>query len=327
LIMQASKYMYAGVRAQALSHNLLTEIDLERLLTANNADEALLVLQDTFLAPYLAKYESDLAHATDDSVSEAKHLLASIAPDPKLLDLLWIKYDFYNLRTIVKGLRAEQTHDEILTNCFSTGTLSPSVLLKAVESGTLSTYMPSLSEAHSQAVSVATAYEIDIVVEVQYFKALLELSKNSHNKFAMDYVEMHIDLFNIKTHLRSLHLKDLRIREIFVEGGTLGKRSFTSEDTILETLLTYAGKSEKWNEAITEYRDNGSFTLIDKAAEEHIGNFLKTESQKDLFSVAPLFAYFFAQKNHIQIIRAIVRAKQAGIPEAELRFILRQLYV
>lgn len=322
-----SRYIYAGARAHTLAGGLLSDNQLERLLGAKSVSESMLVLQDTFLAPFLVHAENDVSRAADLSVAQAKHDLVSSAPEQGLLTALWLKYDFYNVRTIVKGLRAKLSREEVLDSCFTTGTLSPARLFEYIESGRTRLLDAHLQAAYRDAQSAETAHGIDLATEAAYFVALRGVVEQTGDSFLAQYVAILIDLFNIRTALRVFHIEDFQERDVFVDGGTLSRSRLANSETLLKTLEVYGGKHEHWRAAIEAYTTTNSFVGIDKAAEEHIGNFLKREAQKSVFSPASLFAYFFAQKNHVQIIRAIIRAKEAHVPEKELRLILRQLYV
>lgn len=320
----STKYVYAGTRAHALTNTLLNENQLERLLGAKSVDEAHQVLQDTFLAPHLARHEkSHLSRAIDESIRDAKHLLNFISPEPELLDILWIRYDFFNIRTIVKGKRKGLGEAELLTMLYGSGTLNEGQLIKAIFEDKVDRLGARFANAVREASSAEHSYEIDFVTEAHYFEAIREIVQNVKDVFVQKYVAMMIDLFNVRSRLRSSTLPE-GTKPPFISGGSISQERLVSEDSTLEALYRYGGEAI-WSEAIQSYRKLGTHALVDKVSQEYQLRFLKQASM-DLFSPAPLFAYFTALKNNAQIIKAIVVAKEASIPEQELRFILRRLY-
>lgn len=325
MIVMNTKYIYAGTRAKTLTYSLLSETQLERLLSAKSSAEAHKVLQDTFLAPYLGVHgEKPLSLVVEESVADSKKLLAEISPDPKLLNILWIRYDFYNLRTILKGTKQELSQDKIISLCYRAGIYSPEKLYKAYKDNTLIRLDSMMAEAAEKAQEVDNVFAIDLTMDEYYFKTIQALAAASKEEFVKQYVSLHVDLFNIRSALRMLRLRDIIQREVFVSGGTVQKKDLENEDSIIAALNRVGGE-KYWADAVNEYRQSGTFVAIDKAAQEYMLKFLK-DSSIDVFSPAPLFAYFSAQKNNAQVIRAIVVAKEAEISESELRFVLRRLY-
>jgi V/A-type H+-transporting ATPase subunit C len=135
--MTNTDYIYAGTRAKTLENRLLSENQMELLLSAKSVDEVYKVLQDTFLAPHLVLKEEDkkdkARRALEESIREAKGILSSIAPAPMLLSVLWLRYDYHNLKAIIKGKRVEEKNSDILQNCFNMGVFSPEDLVRAYE--------------------------------------------------------------------------------------------------------------------------------------------------------------------------------------------------
>jgi vacuolar-type H+-ATPase subunit C/Vma6 len=320
-----TKYIHASSRAKALEAKLLSETQVELLLSSKETSETFKVLQDTFLAPYLAEHErSDINTALDESMFEAKKILASITPEPGLLDILWIKYDFYNLKAIVKGKKASLENDEIKKHCSSVGKYNPDVLIKAYEDKKLYSINKYFNNAVEEATSAKEVFEIDIAMNINYFKAIKDISKKFKNKFVNEYISILIDFFNIEASLRVLSLENLNIKNIFVDGGTLQKENMESPEQTLELYKKFGGE-KLWDEPIKIFKDTGDFSLLEKTADEYVVSFLKEKSMS-IMSPAPMFAYFAAKKNNAQTIRAIIVAKQVGMPEHDIRVILRRLY-
>ncbi len=323
-----TSYIYAGTRAKALEYKLLSETQEERLLSAKSTDEVFKVLQDTFLAPLLTKHEqSDLESAFGQTLVEGKNLLDSIAPDPEMLDVLWLKYDFFNLNVIVKGKSAGLSSEEIIEKCFTTSKCTPEKLLLAFEANTLSSmnmYFNMAVEATGKANQV---FEQDIIINAHYLKAIgAILFTHSRNVFLSNFITLLIDFFNLITALRIGKLTDtnIKMRDVFVAGGTFKYSELEGEKQVLEQFSRIGGE-KYWIDAVKDYRENGDYSLLEKGRDEYIAAFLKSAST-DVFSPAPLFAYFTAMKNSVQIIKSVVTAKESGMKERDLRFILRKLY-
>ncbi|MEX0931367.1 MAG: V-type ATPase subunit [Candidatus Paceibacterota bacterium] len=317
-----SSYLFAGAYTTARMFSLISENQIERLFGARNESEIMDALQDTFLAPYLAS-TSSINESLEKAVTQAKKDLISVSPDPDLLLPLWYKYDFYNIRNIIKGTLKGLSEEEILASCFETGMFTPKELFDAFTDGTLVAIHPFLHKVVEQAKSVKDSYEIDAIKNKEYFNGMAEFAKTTKNTFILSYITLLTDLFNLKTKLRLTKLKNVTQRDIFAHNGSIPY--FVFESLSPRELFSRFGGSDYWDQALTEYENNSSFALVDKLSEEYIHSFLKRESM-NLWSIAPQYAYFNAMKNNVQTVRAIIAGKNAGIPESELRINLRKIF-
>ncbi len=320
-----TKYIYSGSRAKALETRLLSDVQVERLLSSKELPETFKALQDTFLAPYMAEHEkTDVNKALDQSMLETKNILASISPEPELLNILWIKYDFYNLKAIMKGKKAGFNNEEIVEKCSHASVYTPEKLIQAYDEKKLHLLNKHFNDATEEAESAKEVFEIDIAMNIHYFKAIKDIASTHKNNFVNEYVSLLVDFFNLESSLRLLSLNKMGVKNIFITGGTVYKKDLEGQKNILEQYKKLGGE-KVWDEAIKEFEKTGDFSLLERTADEYTLSYLK-EKSADIMSPAPLFAYFSAKKNNAQTIRAVMVAKQAGLPERDLRIILRRLY-
>jgi len=317
-----TNYYYASTRAYLKTHALLYTEHIERLLSARDVAECVRVLEDTYLAPFLVDANMNVSNAVEAHVASVKHEIVSMAPEPRILDILWLKYDFINVRTIAKGIRAQLASEAILGLCFQTGTIPPGVLLDAYTAHTLRHLHDGFLCIQNIAESNGTAYEIDVAKNKAYFSALRTLQKSIKDPFVAKYIVVLIDLYNLKTALRIPRLNSgLKAENFFVPGGTFVPIELKTTDDACKRLMSY--QQGQMKTAVEAYNECGGFEHIDRAMDEFQIEFLRKEAYA-LWSVAPLFVYFIASKNNAQRIRTIVSAKSNGIPEADLRALLRK---
>jgi V/A-type H+-transporting ATPase subunit C len=321
----SSLYTYAGTRAKTLERKLLSETQLELLVSAKSVKEMHKVLHDTYLAPHLNKKNGDtILHSIDESVAEAKRTLTFIAPEPEALDVLWIKYDFHNLKTIIKGKRAGISDDDIINGCYDTGTIDKHTLLKHYNERALNRHNTYLKDAAERAEQAEHVFDIDLITNTYYFEAIRTIAQQSKDAFTQEYVTLLIDLFNIKAALRSHALEGIELKDVYIEGGTLNTYDLESKENILKILYRFGG-DKRWVPAIERAEKTGRYNRLEKAADEYVTDFLKEKSTL-VFTSASLFSYFNAQKNNAQIVSAILTAKKVGMKEKDLRDILRRRY-
>ncbi|OIO32921.1 MAG: hypothetical protein COZ49_03420 [Candidatus Yonathbacteria bacterium CG_4_10_14_3_um_filter_47_65] len=318
-------YIYAGTRAKVLKQKLLSETQTERLFGAKSVAETFKVLQDTFLAPYLAKHEkTDITEALDECIVDTKKLLKSIAPQPEILDVLWVKYDYHNLKTIIKGKRMGLGNEDITNLCFSAGIYAPEQILREYEKGDLRALNYHFHEAMEEAEHSERRYGIDVAMNTHYFKTIKTIADKTKDTFLRMFVALLVDTFNIKTALRSISLEELAGMETFVDDGTFSKDDLATTDNVFKNIGKIGGVT-MWTRVIDHYKTTGNYGLIEKTIDEYITQFLM-ERGREVTSPAPLFSYFTRLKNNARIIGSIVATKRSGMNEKELRAVMRRVY-
>lgn len=317
-----SNYIYAGARIKTLENNLLSEIQLERLVSSPSLTETNKALQDTFLAPYLEN--NNLSDALEKNIAETRELLESISPDRDVLDILWLKYDWHNLKTIIKGKKINWADEEILNQCFFSGEYQPEKILKLYSENKLGLINEFFKQAIKESENIDDSLQISHILNKYYFLNIEDVAQKSKNDFAIDFVTLLADIYNLKTALRCLKIRPEEMKVAFVPVGNFKLSDLEEENLILENFRKI-GKEKIWQPALEEYKKDGSFLFLKKASEEHIMLYLKDKSF-NAFSPASLFAFFSAKKNNIQIIQMVIEGKNAGLSEEEIRTSLRRLY-
>lgn len=321
----SNDYIYAGTRSKVLERKLLSENQKELLVGAKSVSEMFTVLHDTYVAPFLSKEDPEsITDALDKSIVHAKETLQEIAPKPEVLDMLWIKYDFHNLRTIVKGKRLHMDNEKILSLCYNAGVFSPEKLLKSFEEKTLPSLHEKISEAAQKAVDVQEIYNVDRIISRYYFKTIRDHANNSKDSFIKEFVVLLIDMYNLKAALRVSLIPNLEEKHVFIGGGTFKQQELETKKDVLTRLEKRFGGNGRWKKIIEDF-DGESYVALEKELDQEEMTFLKERSLIP-FSSASLFSYFKAQKNNAQIIGTILTAKRAETKEKELRTILRRSY-
>lgn len=323
--MSENTYVYSGTRAKTLEQGLLTHNQTELLTSSKSIEELRKTLYDTYLAPFMSmQTDESISGALDESVITAKRVLSSIAPKPEVLNVLWVKYDFYNLKTIIKGKKADLNDEVILANCFSVGMVPATQLLGYATGGTLSYVNSRFEQTWKECESITRVLEIDRIIRKQYFLAIQDITQESKEPFVRKFVNLLIDLFNVKASLRAFAIDGIESSDVYVPGGSFSKEQLSTKEDVLALLPRFGGE-KRWSEAVTHLETTGKYGWIEKVADDFVTEFLKEES-RSVFTLASLFSYFHANKNNAQIIGAIMVAKKTGMDEKNLRSILRRVY-
>ncbi len=319
-------YTYASARVKALESQLLSYSQAELLTSAKSPDELYTVLYDTYLASYLKRNtEQDILASLEEQISDTKTLLQTIAPDPAVLDILWIKYDYHNLKAIVKGMRVGLKDEDIVRECYVESILPPETLLAHVRGGTLANYAPELVETLQEAESAQTPELVGETCDRAYFARMRDIAGRSKDTFAKEYVGLLVDMYNLKVFARSAVRETFRARKALVPGGACTLPAEFEPAHLAREYARY-GAVDLWKQALTEVLVARNVSAFERVADDMATEWVKRVAIVD-FNLADLVRYFHAVKNNAQIISTIAKAKRAGMPEKTLRSILRALYV
>lgn len=322
-------YIYAGAKLKAKEGELLTEAQVTKLESAPSFSLAWQALQDTFVGPYLDQANitepslNDLKKSLDNVMIDTKKDLMTSTPDKQVLDILWTKYDFHNLRVIIRGRTLKMSDEKMEDLALDLGIYDFKKLRKAYDDKRLALLDKYLEKSALATENFTNPSEIGVAVNIHYFEKIKDLAKQSPYPFTREYVALLIDLFNAQTALRIKTIRPEGATNVFITGGNLKPEELENKESILKGLTKLSGEA-LWQEAIDYYKETGHHTLIRKTAEECVNQFLKKESWLT-FTPASLFLYFNAKKRDVQAVQIIIAGKEAGLSEDDIRLNLREL--
>ena len=141
-------YLAISARIRAMENTLLTRERMERILEARTEEEAVKILEECGY--------SGLEDATPEGIDasllaarqEMLRDLGDSLPDQGFLDIFRLKYDYHNVKTLLKARLAGVKAEHILMNL---GRISPQELTAALESGDLDALPGLLGPAAAEA--------------------------------------------------------------------------------------------------------------------------------------------------------------------------------
>ena len=109
------EYAYIVGRLRALETRLMTPNLVERMVEAKSAQDAYRVLNDiTFLSGSMGEPEvEEFQTVLLKGLQKMQRLFAKMAPYPEILNFLWLKYDFHNLKVILKARLTERGYEDV----------------------------------------------------------------------------------------------------------------------------------------------------------------------------------------------------------------------
>jgi V/A-type H+-transporting ATPase subunit C len=248
-----------------------------------------------------------------------------------LIDLFRIKYDYHNVKVLVKSMGANVDATRILS---SSGRVPSDALAEAFISGDRDGLPEAMRNAIHDGVSTLSRTSnpqlSDVAIDKAYFDELHSLSKDLGAKFVKGYVRLLTDSANLRTFVRSQRTSrgaDF-LHEALIEGGNANvsdiealpptgeglARVFTAPELapavkLAETALSGGGQTQFEREC-----DNATMTYL--AAKKHTH-----------YGASVVLTYLVEIEWEITSLRMILSGKLAGVSPETIRERLRDAYV
>jgi len=302
---------------KTLQSQFLDQNDFDRMIEAKNTEEALHVLNETHYGQYLGdvKNNQDFDVVLNESLQGVKDLILKFFSRGKDLRFLWLKYDFLNLKSVVK-LRFFQGGNAQLN---SLGTIAPETLRDVILEGAEKELPYELNEVIRE---VLEAYEkredpqeIDLILDRKYIEVLVAELAQIKSKILKDFLHREIDLFNVKTYFR---VRGEEEREVdFIPGGLIPLQRFKISD------------GDKFIKSIDDFEEQAEFKHLEEQVEKEgllsleqahrrILSEILEKAQNKILGIEPVFAFWQAKVEETKLIHKIMVMKNAGIKPPEI---------
>ncbi|ACD52605.1 ATP synthase subunit C [Clostridium botulinum] len=322
-------------RLRVYETKLLDKSKIDRMIDSNSANEALKVLQETEYANVMTnvKRAEDYEVILSEELKRLFNLMYEISPMKSLVDLMSIKYDYQNIKVILKGIFLKKDLSYLLIDV---GTIEASKLKYLVENNDLrdlpQVMREAVEESKDKFENTKDPQVLDIILDKYMFKQLVQIKNEIKDNFVNKYVESVIDSTNLKTLLRVK--KQNKGREFFtsviIEGGSLDKDKLLGmlNDAVenISNKLAFTDYNDLIKSGIEYYTKTGSVSLLEKLVDNYIMDMMK-DAKIIPFGVEPLLAYIYAKETEIKIIRIVMVGKLNNISEEVIRERLRDIYV
>ena len=141
-------YLAISARVRAMETGLLTRERMEQVLEARSDEEAVKILQECGYP----ELDATQPEAMDAALSAAREAtlsdLGDSAPDPRYIDIFKLKYDYHNVKAVLKADAMHTDPDHMLMDM---GRVPAAELKAAVQTGELDSLPPRLAAAVAEA--------------------------------------------------------------------------------------------------------------------------------------------------------------------------------
>ncbi|MDF2674066.1 MAG: V-type synthase subunit [Clostridiales bacterium] len=329
--MDYSILAHSIARIKAMENRLINRAKLDSLIDAKDFSDSIKMIQDTPYGEYVASasYESGLKIALEDVYKN----MYKIIPIHEVVDVLAVRYDGHNIKSILKGKLSGLDTSSILVNVGTIPTDSlKHMILEEDYDNIPQTLVKTLQKAVSTFKVSGDPQDIDLIVDKGIFEYAMEIAKDSKDDYLLEYVKFNIDITNIKSFIR-IRAQERSIEfldKVFIDGGKLEYNQFASY--INESLERFADKLSytdfnKWSDqGIAEYIRNGDLGSVDRYGDNYIIEHIKKSKFINL-GTEPIIAYIYARENEIKALRIILTGKKSNVHPEKIRERMRDVYV
>lgn len=327
---QAVRYGYAVGRIRVLETQLINRQRIERLVEAD-LDSAFFILDEMPVGDHLQGAET-VESIEKGLTAYLRGIYASVETalprDSLVMDYFLCRYDFHNLKALLKGRYGEGEPSGVLDGL---GKVSVEALKKGIENPTT---LPSHLKAAVDEFGVREPdpQQLDTIIDRHYLSHRLFLAVQEGSPFMIDFSRASIDLANIKQVLRARRLEKEKafVADALVGGGfvavgdliDLFSDPYEVMDRKLETNIYYAlllpmAESRDETVRLTDFDRRGDDRLMD----------MLIATKKISVGVEPVFAFLRAAENEVLTVRMILIAKLHDIGPDSIEKMLRKLYI
>jgi len=327
---------YAAAHIFALENKLLSRDKVERMVEAASASEVLKVLSETEYATSVSELAQphDYEEMLSGEIQRLYDFFQTISPDPQITNLFFVKYDFHNLKVLLKARYLGREQDELLIK--SGGNLPLDLLKEAIKEedySQLPEYIRKALEEVDAAMSLKTdPQKIAVILDKAMYKHIFDVCTKKKNDFVFEYFTMQADLINIRTFLRVRKIDESFefLKDLLLPGSELGEDFFF--DIMKEPvehivdMLTSKKYSRVVKQGVEAFLNTGSLSTYERLMDDFLLSFVKASRWNPL-GIEPVIGYLLAKENEIRIIRIIMVGKINNLPSQTIRERLRDVYV
>lgn len=327
-------YLAVSARVRAMENDLLTADQFEQLIAAKSNDELSKLLQSFGYSELEPRHPEALDADLTAARAEVLDDLGAGIPNAADLDVFKIKYDYHNVKAMLKADAMNASPGEMLIDL---GRVRVEELYEAGHAKDLSELsdMPGrLGEAAHEAYEVLSATRdpqlCDVALDKWYYRDLLETAETADSLFLQGYVRLQIDCANLRTLVRTLRMGKNAdfLRGVLVDGGELD-----ADELVRVSANNGGGLAELY--APTRLADaaaagaaalhGGLLTEFEKRCDDAQSAYLE-EARLIPFGEEPVIAYLAALETEYMNLRIVLMGRAAGVPADVIRSRLRAGY-
>lgn len=334
--MNRMDFVQAVVRTRVLEKKLVSKEKLEELIEAAGIDEVWGRLKTTHYANKLSeatnphRYENILSK----ELKEVYSTMRDISPEPDIINLTALKYDYHNLKVLCKEIILQTDFPHIYSPI---GSLDMAKIKMALKEKKWNEIEPAVKSAIEKVQDdykrTKDSQRVDIILDQLYMNNLYKCVDSLQISLFLEYVKAMIDFINIRTLIRVQKQKKKEIsflEDVLLENGNVERERilYSLHDSV--TNIIHRFRNEKISSALIPglegYQSSKQLTEFEKEMDRYLLGLMR-QSKYIHFGPEPLLFYILAKEMEIKNLRMIFTSKLNDIPLERIKRRVREVYV
>ena len=253
------------------------------------------------------------------------------APDPRLVEVFQIKYDYHNAKTILKAQAMGSDPERLL---LSGGRYDPAQLWDGWKREALSGVSVEFSKAMEQAQAALAEggdpQQADLILDRACYGEMAGLAKELRSPFLQGYVRLSVDIANLRAAVRVARMgrEGEFLRQVLLPGGNVSEGTIASArgDALGEVFRSGPLSQAAGLGAKLAQPEGGSLTAFERECDNALTAYLAA-ARRVPFGEETVIGYLYAKEQEFTAIRAIFAGRAAGLDGDTIRSRLRETYV
>lgn len=320
-------YLAVSARVRAMENRLLTRERMERMIETRDLSQARKVLVE---CGYPEESGVGLEEILAQARAETFRDLASAVPNPALVGLFGLKYDYHNAKTLIKAQALGVDPERLL---LSGGRYHPSELVEGWQREDLRGCSESFRNAMLQASAVLREskdpQQADLLLDRAYYHEMAQLAKELDSRFLQGYVRLSVDVANLRAAVRVARMgKETEfLRQVLLPGGSVSEQAILAArgEALGEVFRSGSlAQAAELGAKLTK-PDAGTLTDFEKACDDALTAYLSA-ARRVPFGEQAVVGYLYAKEMELTAIRTIFAGLSAGLDGDTIRQRLRETY-
>lgn len=317
-------------RLRVFETRLLDKAKLDRMIDSSSAEDVIKILKETEYSNIMTnvKKAEDYENMLSLELERVYKELYDMCANKKIVDIMSIKYEYHNIKVLLKGKFLNKDFSDILIPIGRMDIVKfKNIIIENDYSDLTKIMRLGIEETITRFNLTKDSQLIDMILDMYMFEELREIAQELNDKFITKYIKAQIDLTNIRTLLRVKNQNKERdfLQRALIKGGIIDidtlislfndaasnipvKLSHTDYYEILKNITTYEGG------------------VLEKSMDNYIMKLMK-DAKMIPFGMEPIIAYIYAKETEIKVIRIIMVGKLNNINAEIIRGRLRDVYV